>query len=68
MQDKPTRTNHPARIVAIIAGLVFALVVGTPWLLHDAPPSPEAVIAAKLSTAGHAQAASRSATTPVSTR
>jgi hypothetical protein len=36
------------RIAAIAAGLALALVVGTPWLLIDAPPSPEAVVAARV--------------------
>lgn len=37
-----------ARAAIVVAGFVLALAVGAPWLLYDAPPSPEAVVAAKL--------------------
>ena len=50
MQDDPTsiRNRHLARVAAVIVGIVIALAVGAPWLLNDAPPSPEAVVAAKV--------------------
>ncbi len=37
-----------ARAAVLVAGFVLALAIGAPWLLHDAPPSPEAVFAARL--------------------
>jgi len=46
-----TRTNALGRLAAraavLVAGLVLALAVGAPWLLYDAPPSLEAVVAAR---------------------
>jgi len=46
------RTNvtsrQTARVAITIVGFVLALAVGAPWLLNEAPPSPEAVFAAKL--------------------
>ena len=46
------RTNgtarHAARVAVWVVGLVLALAVGAPWLLYDAPPSPEAAFVAKL--------------------
>ena len=42
-------TSHAtARVAIVIVGLLVALAFGAPWLLNDAPPSPEAVFAAKL--------------------
>jgi hypothetical protein len=37
-----------ARAAVVIVGLVLAIAVGAPFLLYDAPPSPEAVFAASL--------------------
>jgi len=37
-----------ARFAAMIIGAVLALAIGAPWLLHDAPPSPEAVLASSV--------------------
>jgi hypothetical protein len=37
-----------ARIAVLIVGLLLGAAVGAPWLLYDAPPSPEAVFAARL--------------------
>ena len=37
-----------ARVAILIVGIVLALAVGAPFLLNDAPPSPEAVFATKL--------------------
>jgi len=41
-------SNLTARVAALIAGVVLALAFGAPWLLQDAPPSPEAVFAANV--------------------
>ena len=41
-------TTATARVAIVIVGLLVALAFGAPWLLNDAPPSPEAVFAAKL--------------------
>jgi len=51
MQEKPNSSSRAARVAAIIVGMVIALGVGAPWLLNDAPPSPEAVFAAKVAQA-----------------
>ena len=37
-----------ARVAILIVGVVLAFAVGAPFLLNDAPPSPEAVFATKL--------------------
>ncbi len=42
-----TARRLATRIAALIAGVVVVLALGAPWLLNDAPPSPEAVVAAK---------------------
>jgi hypothetical protein len=48
-ETRTSLTSHlTTRIAVLIAGVVLALVVGAPWLLLDAPPSPEAVFAARL--------------------
>jgi hypothetical protein len=59
------RSPHVVRVVAVIVGLVLAAVVGAPWLLNDAPPSPEAVVATKVLRASAATPATP-ATRPVS--
>jgi hypothetical protein len=41
-------SRHTARFAILIVGLFLALAIGAPWLLNDAPPSPEAVFVAKL--------------------
>jgi hypothetical protein len=41
-------SRFTARFAAVVVGAVLALAVGAPWLLHDAPPSPEAVLASSL--------------------
>lgn len=51
MQENYNSRSHTARIAAVIVGIVIALGVGAPWLLNDAPPSPEAVLAAKVAQA-----------------
>jgi hypothetical protein len=38
--------RHAARVAALVVGTLLALAIGAPWLLYDAPPSPEAVFAA----------------------
>ena len=43
-----TTSRQTARCAVLIVGLFLALAVGAPWLLRDAPPSPEAVFVAKL--------------------
>ena len=37
-----------ARVAVLIAGLFLVVAVGAPFLLYDAPPSPEAVFATRL--------------------
>ena len=51
MQDHPNSRSHAARVAAVVVGIVIALGVGAPWLLNDAPPSPEAVMAARVAAA-----------------
>ena len=51
MQENSNSRGHTARIAAVVVGVVIALGVGAPWLLNDAPPSPEAVLAAKVAQA-----------------
>jgi hypothetical protein len=48
-QDRMNAYRRPlARIAALVAGALLALAIGAPWLLYDAPPSPEAVFAASV--------------------
>jgi hypothetical protein len=51
MLNTTTRIFHVVRVVALIASVAGGLAVGAPWLLTDAPPSPEAVIAASAANA-----------------
>lgn len=56
------RRNAAARLtarIALVLGFAAALAVGGPWLLNDAPPSPEAVIAAAVCCAPAPNAAAR---------
>jgi hypothetical protein len=41
-------SHHAARAAIFIAVIYLALAVGAPWLLNEAPPSPQAVVAAKV--------------------
>jgi hypothetical protein len=40
--------RYAARAAILAAGIYLALAVGAPWLLLDAPPSPQDVVAAKV--------------------
>jgi len=39
--------RYAARAALIVAGVYFALAVGAPWLLLNAPPSPQDIVAAQ---------------------
>ena len=43
-----TVSRHAARALMLAAGLYLAFAVGAPWLLYNAPPSPQDVVAAKV--------------------
>jgi hypothetical protein len=43
-----------ARAAIVVAGVYFALAVGAPWLLHNAPPSPQDIVAAQVCCASSA--------------
>jgi hypothetical protein len=48
-EDRINATSRiAARVAILIVGIVLALAVGAPFLLNDAPPSPEAVFATKV--------------------
>ena len=49
MNDRRTNPARPsvALRALLVTGFILALSVGAQWLLYDAPPSPEAVVAAK---------------------
>jgi hypothetical protein len=56
------RLNWASRLtvrLAIMIAFAAALAIGGPWLLNDAPPSPEAVIAAAVCCAKAPNAAAR---------
>jgi len=40
--------RYAARAAIVVAGVYLALAVGAPWLLLNAPPSPQDVIAAQV--------------------
>jgi hypothetical protein len=40
--------RYAARAAIVIAGVYLALAVGAPWLLLNAPPSPQDVVAAQV--------------------
>ena len=40
--------RHAPRAALMLLATYLALAVGAPWLLHDAPPSPQDVVAAKV--------------------
>jgi hypothetical protein len=64
MQSYPNSSSHTARIAAVIVGIAIAVGVGAPWLLTEAPPSPEVVIAAKVAQAHAALQAPDARLTP----
>jgi hypothetical protein len=43
-----TISRHAVRAAMIAAGLYLVFAVGAPWMLHNAPPSPQDVVAAKV--------------------
>ena len=45
-EDRRNAAGRLTARIALVLGFAAALAVGGPWLLNDAPPSPEAVIAA----------------------
>ena len=49
MNDRRPNATRPstARRVLLVTGFILALAVGAQWLLYEAPPSPEAVVAAR---------------------
>jgi hypothetical protein len=49
MNDRPSNADRPSptRRALLVTGFILALAVGAQWLLYDAPPSPEAVVAAR---------------------
>jgi hypothetical protein len=49
MNDRRTNATRPSttRRALLVTGFILALAVGAQWLLYDAPPSPEAVVAAR---------------------
>ena len=56
------RLNAASRLsvrLAIMIAFAAALAIGGPWLLNEAPPSPEAVIAAAVCCANAPTAAAR---------
>lgn len=58
------RRNAASRLTArivLMLGFAAALAIGGPWLLNDAPPSPEAVVAAAVCCAPAPNAAARDA-------
>jgi hypothetical protein len=40
--------RYAARAAIVVAAIYFALAVGAPWLLLDAPPSPQDVVATQV--------------------
>jgi hypothetical protein len=50
MNDRRTNATRPSttRRALLVTGFILALAVGAQWLLYDAPPSPEAVVAARV--------------------
>jgi hypothetical protein len=50
MNDRHTNANRPSttRRALLVTGFVLAFAVGAQWLLYEAPPSPEAVVAARV--------------------
>ena len=58
-EDRRNAAGRLTARIALVLGLAAALAVGGPWLLNDAPPSPEAVIAAAVCCAQAPNAAVR---------
>ncbi len=50
MNDRRTNANRPSttRRALLVTGSILAFAVGAQWLLYEAPPSPEAVVAARV--------------------
>ena len=40
--------RYAARAAVLVAGVYLAFAVGAPWLLYNAPPSPQDVVAAQV--------------------
>ena len=40
--------RYAARAALLVAGVYLAVAVGAPWLLHNAPPTPQDVVAAQV--------------------
>ena len=62
------RLNAASRLtvrLAVILGFAATLAIGGPWLLNDAPPTPEAVIAAAVCCAEAGNAGARDSGTTV---
>ena len=60
-----------ARAIVVVVALYLALAVGAPWLLHDAPPSAEDVIATRAccsTVVGASLVKATAAITPVSAK
>ena len=41
-------TRFAARAAVILAGMYLAFAVGAPWMLNDAPPTPQDFVASKV--------------------
>jgi len=64
-EDRRNAVGRLTARIALLLGFAAALAIGGPWLLNDAPPSPEAVIAAAVCCAQAPNAAARDAGAPI---